>query len=86
LGSLSIFSSASVQVLSKSLREFSGIKNTFQNWYRDSDYGRGPRPIGGTSRLIIKNCVQQGVRRFENGAYTVVREYFETAYNAAIGH
>jgi hypothetical protein len=38
----------------------------------------GPALAGGTSRPIIENCVQQGAKRFENGAYTQVREYFET--------
>jgi hypothetical protein len=28
----------------------------------------------------------QGLSRFKSGAYTMVREYFEAAYNAAIGH
>ena len=28
----------------------------------------------------------QGLSRFKSGAYTLVREYFEAAYNAAIGH
>jgi hypothetical protein len=28
----------------------------------------------------------QGLIRFKSGAYTIVREYFEAAYNAAIGY
>ena len=34
---------------------------------------------------IVDHAQGQGVSRFENGAYTVVREYFETAYNTAHG-
>lgn len=55
-------------------------------YLKNVDHGSGPRLQAGFHVLLNSICVQQGAGRRKSGAYTIVREHFSTACNAAMGH